>query len=86
MLGLSSDINGWFKFICSEAESQKGPLPQMGNSCTRAAVSRDVSDFVVDWTKAGNNHHLGLSIGHNNGVIEKLCKVLPYVKHIFIPA
>jgi len=86
MLGLSSDINGRFTFICTEAESQMGPLPQTGNSCTRAAITRNVNDFVVEWAKAGNNHHLGLSIGHNNGVIAKLCKMLPDVKHIYLPA
>jgi L-arabinose isomerase len=86
MLGLSSDINGRFKFICTEAESQLGPLPKTGNSCTRAAINQNVTDFIVDWAKAGNTHHLGLSVGHNNGVIEKLCKALPDVTHAYVPA
>ena len=84
MLGLSSDVNSKFKFICAEAESEKGPVPQMGNSWTRAYVGRDVSEFVVDWAKAGNTHHLGLSIGHNKGVIEKLCRTLPYLEYEFV--
>jgi len=84
MLGLSSDINGKFRFIGAEAESQRGPVPQMGNTWTRAALGRDVNEFVVDWAKAGNTHHLALCIGHNNGVIEKLCRVLPDVKYIHV--
>ena len=79
MLGLSSDINGRFKFIGSEAESQRGSVPQMGNTWTRAHTKGDVSKFVVDWAKAGNTHHLALCLGHQNGVIEKLSKNLPYV-------
>jgi len=84
MLALSTDINGRFRFVCSEADSQKGPIPQMGNTWTRAALSRDVSEFVVDWAKAGTTHHLGLSVGHNNGIVQKLCKALPDVKHIYV--
>jgi len=54
-------------------------LPQMGNSMTRARLARDVKDYIVDWAKAGNTHHMSLCIGHQGGVIEKLCKALPDV-------
>ena len=84
MLGLSSDVRGRFKFISAEAESQRGPIPLMGNSLTRAALNRDVGQFVVDWAKAGNTHHLGLSVGHNAGIIEKLCKTLPYIDYAHV--
>lgn len=84
MLGLSSDVNGRFRFVGSEAESQRGPIPQMGNTWTRAYIGRDVSEFVVDWAKAGNTHHLGLSIGYNNGIIEKLCRVLQGVDYVHV--
>ena len=84
LLGLSTDIKGRFKFICAESESQKGALPQSGNTLTRAVINRNVSDFIVDWAKAGNTHHMGLSIGHINGVVEKLCKTLPGVKHVYV--
>ena len=82
MLGLSSDINGRFRFIAAEAESERGPLPQMGNSMTRARIPRDVKRYVVDWAKAGNTHHMSLCLGHQAGVIEKLCKALPDVEFI----
>ena len=85
MLGLSSDVNGQFKFIGSEAESQRGAVPKMGNTWTRAYVGRDIKKFVVDWAKAGNTHHLGLSIGYNLGVIEKLCRVLPGISYVHVP-
>lgn len=79
MLGLSSDVNGHFRFIGAEAESQRGPVPQMGNTWTRAHVKSDINKFVVDWAKAGNTHHLSLCLGNQTGVIEKLAKTLPYV-------
>ncbi len=79
MLGLSSDVNGHYHFIGAEAESQRGPVPQMGNTWTRAHVKSDINKFVVDWAKAGNTHHLSLCLGNQNGVIEKLSKTLPYV-------
>lgn len=86
MLGLSSDIYSKFRFVCAEAESQKGPVPQMGNTWTRAALNRDVSEFVVDWAKAGNTHHLALCLGHQKGVIEKLCRVLSDVQYVYVPS
>lgn len=86
MLGLSSDINAKFKFICAEAESQRGPIPQMGNTWTRAALKRNVQEFVVDWAKAGNTHHLALCLGSQNGAVEKLCRVLPDVQYVYVPS
>ncbi|MCE5257467.1 MAG: arabinose isomerase [Chloroflexi bacterium] len=82
MLGLSVDINGRFRFIGAEAESQRGPVPQNGNTYTRALVKSPINQFVVDWAKAGNTHHLSLCLGHNNGVIKKLASALPDVKFI----
>ena len=79
MLGLSTDINGHFRFIGAEADSQRGPVPQMGNTWTRAHVQSNINKFVVDWAKAGNTHHLSLCLGNQTGVIEKLAGTLPYV-------
>lgn len=84
MLGLSSDVNGRFRFVASQAESQRGPVPQMGNTWTRALVNYDINKFVVDWAKAGNTHHLSLCIGHQAGIIEKLSKTLPYLDYRYI--
>jgi L-arabinose isomerase len=80
ILGLSVDINGRFRFIGAEAESQRGPVPQNGNTYTRAHIEGDINKFVVDWTKAGNTHHMSLCLNHNNGIIRKLSSVLPYVE------
>ncbi len=79
MLGLSLDINGRFRFIAGEAESERGPLPEMGNSMTRAHLARDVKGYMVDWAKAGNTHHMSLCLGSQAGVIDKLSKALPDV-------
>lgn len=80
MMGLSSDVNSHFQFIGAEAESQRGPLPQNGNTYTRAFVNGDINQFVVDWAKAGNTHHMSLCLGHNNGIFRKLSSVLPFVE------
>ena len=79
MLGLSTDVNGHFRFIGAEALSQRGPVPQMGNTYTRAYMQNDINKFVVDWAKAGNTHHLSLCLGNQTGVIEKLARTLPYI-------
>ena len=80
MLGLTSDINGKYRFVGAQADSQRGPVPQMGNTWTRAYIpGSNVRDFVVNWAKAGNTHHLSLCLGDQIGVIEKLAKTLPDV-------
>jgi L-arabinose isomerase len=86
MLGLSSDIRSKFRFVCAEADSQKGPVPQNGNTWTRAGMKRDVQDFVIDWTKAGATHHVALCLGRQNGVIDKLSRVLPDVDYVHVPS
>lgn len=80
MMGLSSDVNGHFRFIGAEAVSQRGPLPQNGNTYTRAYVGGDINRFVVDWAKAGNTHHMSLCTNHVNGIFRKLSSVLPFVE------
>jgi L-arabinose isomerase len=76
MLGLGSDENGQFSFIVAEGESQKGAVPKQGNTLTRGYFGDDISQFVEDWSEAGNNHHYSLSIGHNASAIKKLAKAL----------
>ena len=84
MLGLSSDVNGMFRFIAAEAESIRGPLPQTGNSITRAKVKGDINKFVVDWAKAGNTHHLSLCLGHIAGAVQKLVSALPDATYRYV--
>lgn len=79
MLGLSLNKEGNFFFVGAEAESQRGPVPQMGNTFTRAHVKGSIYDFVVHWVKASNTHHMSLCLGSQLGVIEKLSKTLPCV-------
>jgi L-arabinose isomerase len=84
MLGLSSDIDGMFRFIASEAVSERGPVPLMGNSITRAKVKGGINQFMVDWTKAGNTHHLSLCVGHIAGAVSKLCSALPGISYRYV--
>jgi L-arabinose isomerase len=51
----------------------------MGNSMTRARLRSEVKQFMVDWAKAGNTHHMSLCLGQQTGVIAKLSKALPDV-------
>lgn len=76
MLGLGMDENNQFSFIVAEGESQKGAIPQIGNTLTRGYFGPGVSEFIEEWSNAGNNHHYALSIGHNASVLKKLAKAL----------
>jgi len=73
---IASDENGQFSFIVAEGESQKGAIPKQGNTLTRGYFGDDISQFVEDWSEAGNNHHYSLSVGHNASAIKKLAKAL----------
>ena len=76
MLGLGMDENNNFSFIVAEGESRKGIIPPLGNTLTRGYFGPDISQFIEDWSSAGNNHHYALSVGHNASVLKKLAKAL----------
>lgn len=76
VLGLGMDENNRFSFIVAEGESQRGPVPQMGNTWTRGYFGPNISRFIEEWSNAGNNHHYALSIGHNASVLKKLARAL----------
>ncbi len=76
MLGTGVDANGQFTLTVAEVESVEGPLPQTGNTMTRARIEGDVSRFFEDWCWANNNHHCALSIGHNGALIDKFGRAM----------
>ena len=76
MLGLGVDENNQYTFIVAEGESRKGAVPQQGNTLTRGYFGKDVQGFLEDWSRAGNNHHYALSVGHHAAELEKLAKAL----------
>ena len=76
MLGIGIDENNQYSFIVAEGESKKGPVPKIGNTLTRGYFGKNISEFIQEWSNAGNNHHYALSIGHNASTLKKLAKML----------
>lgn len=76
MLSISSTYDGKFKFIITEGESVKGPIPPTGNTNTRGAFKPDVKTFLRRWIREGPTHHFALGIGHHAGTIRKIANYL----------
>jgi L-arabinose isomerase len=76
MLSVSSTYEGKFKFVITEGESVKGPIPPTGNTNTRGYFKPDVRTFLHRWIKAGPTHHFALGVGHHARTIQKVAGYL----------
>lgn len=76
MLGLTQTYEGKFKMLVAEGESLEGPIPPIGNTCTRGKFKPDVRTFLEKWSMEGPTHHFALGIGHLASKVEKLAKYL----------
>jgi L-arabinose isomerase len=76
MLGLTQTFNGRFKMVTAQGESLPGPIPSIGNTCTRGSFKPDTITFLESWSKEGPTHHFALGVGHVTQKIEMLAKYL----------
>ncbi len=76
MLSINSTYDGRFKFVITEGESVKGPIPPTGNTNTRGFFKPDIKTFLTRWIKEGPTHHFALGIGHHAKSIEKIAGYL----------
>ncbi len=76
MLSISSTYEGKFKFVITEGESVKGPIPPTGNTNTRGFFKPDVRTFLQRWIKEGPTHHFALGVGHHAHTIQKIANYL----------
>lgn len=71
-LGCTQTVDGKLKFIISEAESTDGPIMTIGNTQTPVKFGTDPDSYMDKWFAEAPTHHFAMSVGHNEGVLEKV--------------
>ncbi len=68
-----------FRLVAANAEVLDAPdHPNLRNPHTRIKVNENLSDFLVNYSKAGGTHHLVLNYGNNIDALEKLAVFMNY--------
>lgn len=76
MLGVTQTFEGRFKFVITEGESVRGPIPATGNTNTRGFFQPDPRTFLKRWLAEGPTHHFALGIGHRAEAVKKVGEAL----------
>lgn len=76
MLGVTQTYDGRFKFVITEGESVRGPIPATGNTNTRGFFQPDPRTFLKRWLAEGPTHHFALGIGHRAEAVRKVGEAL----------
>ncbi len=77
LLSVGSGANGRFRFVAAAGVSEKGRIPQTGNTNTRVTFPGcDVTDFITAWCGAGATHHLALGVGDHLDEIQALAGMM----------
>ncbi|GAA3413716.1 L-fucose/L-arabinose isomerase family protein [Paenibacillus hodogayensis] len=76
MLSISQTGDGKYKWIATEGESIKGPIPQTGNTNTRCQFRVGAAEFVEQWCMAGPTHHFALGVGRMNSQLAKVSRMM----------
>lgn len=76
MLSIGQTVNGRFKFVIAEGQSQKRPIPPTGNTNTHGFFEPDIRTFLKRWVVEGPTHHFALGIGHHAAELVELAKIL----------
>ncbi len=76
MLGITQTVDGKFKFVIGEGESQAGAIPPTGNTNTRGVFKPNAREFIKRWVMEGPTHHYALGIGHHAETIKKIAEIL----------
>lgn len=76
MLGNTVTADGKFKFVISEGESLRLPVPPTGNTNTLGRFRPDIRTFLKRWVAEAPTHHYALGVGHHAHTIKKVADVL----------
>lgn len=77
MLSLNYLPNGRFKLVAAKGFSEKGRIPQTGNTNTRVSFrNMSVTEFLTKWCEAGPTHHLALGIGDHLEEIRAFARIM----------
>jgi len=76
LLSVVQTVDGRLKLLVAEAQSEPGPILEIGNTNSRYRFSIGARKFVENWNAHGPAHHCAVGVGHIGSKIEKLGKLL----------
>ena len=72
LLAVIETAGGKLALLCAEAESEAGPVLQIGNTNSRYRFPCGAREFVTRWNAQGPAHHCAVGVGHIAHKLEKL--------------
>lgn len=72
LLAVIETAGGKLALLCAEAESEAGPILQIGNTNSRYRFPCGAREFLKRWNAQGPAHHCAVGLGHIAHKIEKL--------------
>lgn len=76
LLSVVQTVEGRLKFLVAEAESEAGPILEIGNTNSRYRFGVGPRKFVESWNVHGPAHHCAVGVGHVASKLEKLGQLL----------
>ena len=76
LLSVVQTADGRLKLLVAEAQSEPGPILEIGNTNSRYRFSIGARKFVENWNAHGPAHHCAVGVGHIASKLEKLGKLL----------
>ncbi|MCP5521007.1 MAG: arabinose isomerase [Verrucomicrobiales bacterium] len=76
LLSVVQTVDGRLKLLVAEAQSEPGPILEIGNTNSRYRFSIGARRFVEAWNSHGPAHHCAVGVGHVADKLEKLGSLL----------
>lgn len=76
LLSVAESQGGRLKLLVAEAQSEPGPILEIGNTNSRYRFSLGARRFIQDWNAQGPPHHCAIGVGHVASKIHKLGAIL----------
>ncbi len=76
LLSVVQTVDGRVSLLVAEAQSEPGPILEIGNTNSRYRFSIGARRFMNEWNARGPAHHCAVGVGHIAEQIEKLGQLL----------
>lgn len=76
LLSVVETGRGGLKLLCAEAQSEPGPILEIGNTNSRYRFESGARRFVTEWNARGPAHHCAIGVGHLTPRLVKFAKLL----------
>lgn len=76
LLSVVQTVDGRLKLLVAEAQSEPGPILEIGNTNSRYRFAVGARKFVETWNSHGPAHHCAVGVGHVAAKVTKLGSLL----------